>query len=171
MLRTFCPLTIWAISLEFSGKPSILEADDFLGACCRKAMTHKKLWILIFPQSCPSQAKTPKSTSPIALRNSVKSLWNEWSNPSGPNGMQKMAKKIHVEVLLISQTGALQATVELHSSKNLGERTSKTIILQTCPNVSCNSMRRSFHGDVEVTYPRRRAEYGFGEHGFKHRTQ
>ena len=49
MLPTFCPPTIWAISLEFRGKPFILEADDFLGACCRKAMTPKKLWTLLFP--------------------------------------------------------------------------------------------------------------------------
>ena len=38
MLPTFCPLTIDldTISLEFCGKPSILAADDLLGACCRK---------------------------------------------------------------------------------------------------------------------------------------
>ena len=41
MLPTFCPPTIWTISLEFCGKPSILAADDFLGACKRKAMTPK----------------------------------------------------------------------------------------------------------------------------------
>ena len=40
------PPTIWVISLEFHGKPSILEVDDFLGACCRKAMTPQKLWTL-----------------------------------------------------------------------------------------------------------------------------
>ena len=28
-------------------KPSILAADDFLEACCRKAMTPKKLWTLL----------------------------------------------------------------------------------------------------------------------------
>ena len=50
MLSTFCLSTIWAIYLEFCGKPSILEADDFLGACCRNAMTPKKLWTLLFPQ-------------------------------------------------------------------------------------------------------------------------
>ena len=32
MLPTFCPPTIWAISQEFCRKPSMLEADDFLGA-------------------------------------------------------------------------------------------------------------------------------------------
>ena len=26
-----------------------LEADDFLGACCREAMTPKKLWTLLLP--------------------------------------------------------------------------------------------------------------------------
>ena len=50
MLPTFCPPTIWAISLEFYRKLSILVADDFLGACYRKAMTPKKLWTLPFPQ-------------------------------------------------------------------------------------------------------------------------
>ena len=38
ILPTSCPPTIWA---NFSGillKPSILEADGILGACCRKAM-------------------------------------------------------------------------------------------------------------------------------------
>ena len=50
MLPTFCPPTIWAISLEFYRKLSILAADDFLGACYRKAMTPKKLWTLLFPQ-------------------------------------------------------------------------------------------------------------------------
>ena len=50
MLPTFCPPTIWAISLEFYRKLSILTADDFLGACYRKAMTPKKLWTLLFPQ-------------------------------------------------------------------------------------------------------------------------
>ena len=50
MLPTFCPPTIWAISLEFYRKLSILAADDFLGACFRRAMTPKKLWTLLFPQ-------------------------------------------------------------------------------------------------------------------------
>ena len=50
MIPTFCPLTIWAISLEFCGKPYILEADNLLGACYRKAMTRKKLWTLLFLQ-------------------------------------------------------------------------------------------------------------------------
>ena len=38
---------------DFSGiyrKPSILAADDLLGACYRKAMTPKKLWTLLFRQ-------------------------------------------------------------------------------------------------------------------------
>ena len=48
MLPTFCPPTIWTTSLEFYRKPSILAADDFLGACYRKAMTPKKLWTLLF---------------------------------------------------------------------------------------------------------------------------
>ena len=37
---------------QFSGiyrKLSILAADDFLGACYRKAMTPQKLWTLLFP--------------------------------------------------------------------------------------------------------------------------
>ena len=50
MLPTFCPPTIWTISLEFYRKPSILAADDFLGACYRKAMTPQKLWTLLFVQ-------------------------------------------------------------------------------------------------------------------------
>ena len=50
MLPTFFPPTIWAISLEFYRKLSILAADDLLGACYRKAMTPKKLWTLLFPQ-------------------------------------------------------------------------------------------------------------------------
>ena len=33
MLPTFCPPMIWVISLEFCVKPSILNADDLLGAC------------------------------------------------------------------------------------------------------------------------------------------
>ena len=45
MLPTFCLPTI---SLELCGKPSILEADDFLGACYRKARTPNKLWTLFF---------------------------------------------------------------------------------------------------------------------------
>ena len=49
MLPAFCPPTIWAISLEFYRKLSILAADDFLGACYRKAMTPKELWTLLFP--------------------------------------------------------------------------------------------------------------------------
>ena len=48
MLPTFWPPTIWTISLEYYRKPSILAADDFLGACYRKAMTPKKLWTLLF---------------------------------------------------------------------------------------------------------------------------
>ena len=47
MLPTFCPPTIWAISLEFCKKTYILEADDFLGACYRKTMTPQKLWTLL----------------------------------------------------------------------------------------------------------------------------
>ena len=37
-------------SLDFYRKPSILAADDFLGACYRKAMTPQKLWTLLFLQ-------------------------------------------------------------------------------------------------------------------------
>ena len=48
MLSTFCPPTIWTISLEFYRKPCILAADDLLGACYRKAMTPQKLWTLLF---------------------------------------------------------------------------------------------------------------------------
>ena len=47
VLPTFCLLTIGAISLESRGKPFILQADDFLGACCGEAMT-QKLWTLLF---------------------------------------------------------------------------------------------------------------------------
>ena len=39
VLATFYPLRIWVISLEICEKPSILEADNFLGECCRNAMT------------------------------------------------------------------------------------------------------------------------------------
>ena len=45
----FCPPTIWTISLKCCRKPYMLEADDFLGACYRKAMTPKKLWTLLYP--------------------------------------------------------------------------------------------------------------------------
>ena len=34
---------------DFTGNPTFLEADDFLGAYYRKAMTLKKLWTLLFP--------------------------------------------------------------------------------------------------------------------------
>ena len=50
MFPTCCPPTIWVISLDLCGTHSILEADDFLGACCRKAMSPKKLQTLPFPQ-------------------------------------------------------------------------------------------------------------------------
>ena len=45
--------TIWTISLEFYRKPSILAADDFLGACYRKAMTPKKAMHFTFSPSDP----------------------------------------------------------------------------------------------------------------------
>ena len=48
MLPTFCPPTIWTISLEFYRKPSILAADDVLGACFRKAMTPKSYGLYFF---------------------------------------------------------------------------------------------------------------------------
>ena len=67
MLPTFCPPTIWTISLEFYRKPSILAADDFLGACYRKAMTPKKLWTLLFPQRAPTipqRCRRKRSLSP-----------------------------------------------------------------------------------------------------------
>ena len=48
MLPTFCLPTIWALSLEFNRKLSILAADDLLGAYYRKAMTPQKLWTLLF---------------------------------------------------------------------------------------------------------------------------
>ena len=50
MLPTYCPLTIWAISLEMFRKPSVLEADNFLGACYREAMTPKSYGLYFFPQ-------------------------------------------------------------------------------------------------------------------------
>ena len=49
MLPTFCPPTIWAISLEFRGKLSILEADDCLGTCCRRGVTPPKAMDFTFP--------------------------------------------------------------------------------------------------------------------------
>ena len=55
MLPTFCPLTIWAISMEFCRQPYILEADNFLGACYTKAMTPKKLWTLLFLEPSPTR--------------------------------------------------------------------------------------------------------------------
>ena len=48
MLSTFCPPTIWAISLEFYGKPSILEVDDFLGARCTKLWPPKSYGLYFF---------------------------------------------------------------------------------------------------------------------------
>ena len=87
MLPTFCPPTIWAISLEFYRKLSILAADDFLGACYRKAMTPKKLWTLLFPHISETgrirfrgvRFQTPNSVSFFGLAefrgaNSVSSL-------------------------------------------------------------------------------------------------
>ena len=50
---TFCPLTIWTISLEFYRKPSILAADDFLGACYRNAMTPKSYGLHFFSNQGP----------------------------------------------------------------------------------------------------------------------
>ena len=70
MLPTFCPLTIWAISLEFCRKTYILEADDFLGACYRKAMTPKKLWTLLFLQICKGGGGICKTRDFITLRGS-----------------------------------------------------------------------------------------------------
>ena len=60
MLPTFCPPTIWTISLEFHRKPSILAADDFLGACYRKAMTPKKQWTLLFGKHPKWKISPPK---------------------------------------------------------------------------------------------------------------
>ena len=34
---------------SFGGNPQFLEADDFLGECCKKALALKKLWSLLFP--------------------------------------------------------------------------------------------------------------------------
>ena len=45
----FCPPTICTISLEFHRKPSILAADNFLGACYRKSMTPKRHGLYFFP--------------------------------------------------------------------------------------------------------------------------
>ena len=52
MLPTFCPPTIWAISLEFYRKLPILAADDFLGAYASiKAMTPKSYGLYFSPTS------------------------------------------------------------------------------------------------------------------------
>ena len=61
MLPTFFPPTIWAISLEICRKPSVLEADDFLEACYRKAMTLKKLWTLLFPHPPPKKERNGRT--------------------------------------------------------------------------------------------------------------
>ena len=70
---------IWAISLEFYRELSILAADDFLGACYRKAMTPKKLWTLLFPirdvftrfSACAGESNpdllSPWSHKPVSL--------------------------------------------------------------------------------------------------------
>ena len=67
MLPTFCPPTIWTISLEFCRKPSILAADAFWGACYRKAMIPQKLWTLyFFSKECRSRMRMQ---SRMTLRN------------------------------------------------------------------------------------------------------
>ena len=51
---------------DFSGiyrKPSILAADDFLGACYRKAMTSKKLWTLLFLHPRPRLKSQPQGAT------------------------------------------------------------------------------------------------------------
>ena len=77
MLPTFCP-TIWAISLEFCGKPSILEADDFLGACYRKAMTPQKLWTLLSPPSEKLGLQPPFVSPRLDFRNNGASPSTVW---------------------------------------------------------------------------------------------
>ena len=61
-------------SLDCCGKPSMLEADDFWGACCRKAMTPKKAIALLFPRrgtrygnSASTAKKPPKPTGKLSL--------------------------------------------------------------------------------------------------------
>ena len=93
MLPTFCPPTIWTISLEFYRKPSILAADDFLGACYRKAMTPQKLWTLLFLQvrirtgptiTSQKRVKDEKVYKPHFLVNSGGfSLEKAFRNPCG----------------------------------------------------------------------------------------
>ena len=49
MLPTCCPPTMWAIYLKFRRDTSILETDNFLGTCCRKAVTPKSYGLYLFP--------------------------------------------------------------------------------------------------------------------------
>ena len=46
MLPTFCPLTIWTISLDFCAKPSSFGSRRFLRSI-RKAMNPQKPWTLL----------------------------------------------------------------------------------------------------------------------------
>ena len=48
----------------FEWKPSILAADDLLGACYRKAVTPRKPWTLLFPQLPRKIAKKPSLGTP-----------------------------------------------------------------------------------------------------------
>ena len=57
ILPIVCPPTMWAISLEFCRKPYTLDADDFLGACYRKAMTPQIYGLYFFPKRDSRDAK------------------------------------------------------------------------------------------------------------------
>ena len=71
-----------------------MAADDFLGACYRKAMTPKKLWTLLFLQVTSLAAKfaakfsglvcwdieRKKNFSKISAQNSCDSAQQNWRN-------------------------------------------------------------------------------------------
>ena len=82
---TFCPAAIWAISPEVCGKP--FEADDFLGACCRKATWPPKSYgLYFFPSIAHTQNLHKISVSDLFRRqpNYIfgESMWVFWPSPS-----------------------------------------------------------------------------------------
>ena len=82
MLPTFCPPTIWPMSLELCRKPYILEADDFLAACYRKAMTPKTLWTLHFSPTFVDSGTTGNPCVPnLRMKNAICDLRVEARSP------------------------------------------------------------------------------------------
>ena len=105
--------------MQVGGTAFILKADDFFGACCRKAMNPPKLWTLLFPTFVSLQTKARK------WRNSQKWVGEEAKGILDPES--KGESLLHIRTVFCTSatpfcTSAIPLCTSARRSRSLGPK-------------------------------------------------